>query len=878
MNPILAGFFASCLWSFGEKLIYQIPHRRSDRRQAEEQADFILEAFNQIKDEIQAVQDKLDEEPILESIGAKFIDNFHGNVEQLEITLSDFGENILEIMESLERLESESKKVVTGLEDLGRGQQDNRQILMRIYHAVVEPESSPDFDREAFVDQIAEIYRITGHEVQRNVAIGEDKIDMTADFPMPLGMPKQTAYVQCVQDHEVSRKEMDDFRKALSDEKRATGMIVSQHGFEAGALTLAGEHGIIALNYDQLVSQIIDFSTYRERCMRDYEQAGFEQGVPLKRLYVEQDIIEDGTRKEYPLSDYVEEWMANDTQNLLVILADFGIGKTSYTLKLASELAAKRKLGNTGITPVRIELKSYREALKYETMIINHLTEFKVPTTGYEAFDFLLRTGEVLLILDAFDEMQVQVNEEITRKNFDELYKAVAEKDKAKVILTCRTHYFREHPVVESLVYDIDAPEGFRTPAGTALYKHISCRQNCRICFLQPFDEEKIKEYLCNPFFKEGEATLEMLEENPGLRDLATRPVLLAMIAQSFREISKKGDMPSTAALYEVYIQKWIERDDARTNLTKQGKGGFAEALATRLWIENRERMHYSELRPMVEQHFKSRIRVPQDAEYAEHEVRTASFLTRDAEGNYGFAHKSFMEFFLARKFAGEIERNQMADFGRERITKEVAGFLTDMVTEESLLESIRNKTPEEVGYTGANVVFVLRTVKNDLSGVDFSDCVLSHADFSGDVFGLSDFSSPCSLAGADLSNAYMDNVQLSTYSVSSVTYSPDDKYIVVGGVVVVGGGGGGGVTILDASDFSIVKEIETKYYVRHVTYSPDDKYIVVVGGGGVTILDAASFEIVREMVFVQNNVKGMKMDGVKGLDPIYEDALRRAI
>ena len=45
-----------------------------------------------------------------------------------------------------------------------------------------------------------------------------------------------------------------------------------------------------------------------------------------------------------------------------------------------------------------------------------------------------------------------------------------------------------------------------------------------------------------------------------------------------------------------------------------------------------------------------------------------------------------------------------------------------------------------------------------------------------------------------------------------------------------------------------------------------------------LTILDAASCEIVKEMVFVENNVKGMKMDGVKGLDPIYEDALRRAI
>ena len=67
----------------------------------------------------------------------------------------------------------------------------------------------------------------------------------------------------------------------------------------------------------------------------------------------------------------------------------------------------------------------------------------------------------------------------------------------------------------------------------------------------------------------------------------------------------------------------------------------------------------------------------------------------------------------------------------------------------------------------------------------------------------------------------------------------------------------------------------------RHVIYSPDEKYIVVVGGvvvGGVTILDSQSFQVVKEIVRVANDVKGMKIDGVKGLDPVLEEALRRAI
>jgi len=718
-----------------------------------------------------------------------------------------------------------------------------------------------ELDREAFVAQVEEIYRITGHEVQRDVIIGGEKLDISAALPMTLGRPKQITYVRCVHDHEVIRQEMNNFRQVLADAPRATGMMVSQHGFESGAMELSEKHSIVALTYDQLVSEIIDFSSYLDKCMRNYAQQGVEYGVPLKKLYVEQDIIEDVTGKKYPLRDYVKDWLADDSQNLLVILGDFGIGKTSYTLKLASELAEKRKLEKAGIIPVRIELKNYRETLSYEKMLVNHLLEHKVTTTSNDAFDFLLRTGEVLLMLDAFDEMAVQVNELVTKANFGELYKAV--KGKAKVILTCRTHYFREHPEVESLIYDIHAPEGFRTPGGTALYRSISGRKNCKICFLLPFDYGrlldsdggKVGEYLHKALGKEKEDALKMLNKNWGMRDLATRPVLLSMIAQSFRELSKMGDISSTAALYEVYIQKWIERDDIRTNLTKEGKEKFAEVLASKLWLENRERIHYSELRPLVEQHFKSKIRVPLDAEYAEHEVRTASFLTRDMEGNYRFAHKSFMEFFLAQKFAEEIKGNRIIDFAREEITIEVADFLAGMIKDEgSLYALIRNKPPEEVGYVCANVVSVLKAIKKgNLAGADFSNCVLSNANFFEISSWWDYYGNPCSLAGADFSNAYIDGIYLPLYDFSRIDLSPDGKYIAVSGHACVSIGGrsrfvfGGGVSVLDSADFHIVKEIESKNSVDHAAYSPDGKYIIVAGHN-VIILDSSDFFTVKKV------------------------------
>ena len=822
-EAILIGLFVNFLFSFKDN-VYAFFKSKEER----EQAEFIKATLTKIDSDLKAVTNWNDEKT-LERIGQKFIDNFDGNIDTLIMILNN---HKLEIIKSME---NRFDKV------------DDR--LVEIIELLKRPDDQINTDRKAFVSQVEKIFRMSGEKIERNVIVNEKKIDISSATSAGFGRPDNITYIQCVHDHEVKREDVSEFINILSSVSRATGMIVSKFGFEPSALSRANEKYIVARTYDQLVSELIEFSSYMDKLIDDYEQNGVEYKMPLKKLYIEQNIIEDRTGRKDSLSNYVNEWLKDNTQNLLVILGDYGTGKTSFTLKYASELANKRKLENKGIIPVRIELKKYREAIDYDTMIVNHLSENGI-TPNKEAFDFLLRTGNIMLMLDAFDEMAVQVNEEVTKKNFGELCKAV--NGKAKVILTCRTHYFKEHPEVKSRVFDIRAPKGFITDAGTPLYESISSLKNRKICFLQYFDDIKIREYLNNALGKKAEEAMDMLnnEKYKGLKDLATRPVLLAMIAQSYSEISKGEIIPSAAGLYEAYIQKWVDRDDEKINLTKDGKVTFAEQLAVKLWLENKNNIHYRDLSPLVNEHFKSKILAPADLEYAEHEVRASSFLTRDADGNYGFAHKSFMEFFIARKFVGEIITNQIIDFGKNKITKEIADLMSDMVKDESaMINLIRNKTPEMAGYAGANVVFILGSKRIALSNSDLSNCVLSYSNFSN-------FDS---LAGTNFSNSYMDNISFPLRIFSNIALSSDGEYIVAGGniitrididnVIVIASATVGVVTILNSSDFSIKKEIDTNG-AYNLTYSPDGKYIVVGGGfgGGVTILNSSDFSIRKEI------------------------------
>jgi len=816
-EAILIGLFVNFLFSFKDN-VYAFFKSKEER----EQFEFVKATLTKIDSDLKAVTNWNDEKT-LERIGQKFIDNFGGNIDTLIMILNN---HKLEIIKSMEnRFDKVDDKLVEIIELLKR------------------PDNQINTDREAFVSQVAQIFRLNGDEVHRNVSVSGKNIDISTSTSAGLGRPKHITYINCVHDHKVTWNEANDFRNIINNAQKAMGMIVSQYGFEDSVKSFADENDITTLTYDQLVSELIDFSSYMDELIDDYEQNGVEYKMPLKKLYIEQNIIEDRTGRKDPLSNYVNKWLNDNTQNLLVILGDYGTGKTSFTLKYASELANKRKLENKGIIPVRIELKKYREALSYDTMIVSHLSENGI-STNKEAFDFLLKTGNIMLMLDAFDEMAVQVNEEVTKKNFGELCKAV--NGKAKVILTCRTHYFKEHPEVKSRVFDIRAPKGFITDEGTPLYESISSLKNRKICFLQYFDDIKIREYLNNALGEKAKEAMDMLnnENYKGLKDLATRPVLLAMIAQSYNEISKGEIIPSAAGLYEAYIQKWVDRDDEKINLTKDGKVTFAEQLAVKLWLENEDKIHYRDLSPLVNEHFKSKILAPADLEYAEHEVRASSFLTRDADGNYGFAHKSFMEFFIARKLVGEIVTNQIVDFGKNEITGEIADLMSDMVKDESaMINFIRNKTPDIAGYAGANVVSILRSKRNELRNFDLTNCVLSHSYFN--------FSS---LAGTNFSNSYMDNISIPLYSFHDIVPSPDGKYIVV----VVGSSffiDIGVVTILNSSDFSIVKEVDIKHGASNLTYSPNGKYIVVVVGssffidiGGVTILNSSDFSIKKEI------------------------------
>jgi hypothetical protein len=144
------------------------------------------------------------------------------------------------------------------------------------------------------------------------------------------------------------------------------------------------------------------------------------------------------------------------------------------------------------------------------------------------------------------------------------------------------------------------------------------------------------------------------------------------MITGSLPEL-KPGQAINAARLYEVYTDLWLKRDEekGRTLITRDDKRLFMQQLSLEMLRRDELSIHYSRLPERVRVHF--HLEKADEIDYFAHDIRTCSFLNRDGEGNYGFLHKSFQEFFVAQWLAPKLLDSSAPEM---RINEEIRGFV----------------------------------------------------------------------------------------------------------------------------------------------------------------------------------------------------------
>ncbi|NUO80095.1 DUF1566 domain-containing protein [candidate division KSB1 bacterium] len=305
----------------------------------------------------------------------------------------------------------------------------------------------------------------------------------------------------------------------------------------------------------------------------------------------------------------VDEALAQSTAHrYLILLADSGMGKTSFLLNYFARYLRKGKRGFAlQLVPLGIPDADARIAT-------------------------IAKKEKTVLLLDALDEDTLAIVDHAARLR--DLVKLT--RDFQKVLITCRTQFF---PKEEEIPRETGIVKvGPRAAGETAQYLFHKL-------YLSPFTDEQVEAYLKKryAFWQRRRRKLAdaMVQKIP---NLSVRPMLLAHVEDLVRA---DRAVNYSFELYEEMVEAWLEREEGIfSNLKKESLRQFSERLAVDLHLNRKRR---------------GAVRIPR-AELAvlaqawnipleEWLLSGRSLLNRDAEGNYKFAHRVIMEYLIVKRF-----------------------------------------------------------------------------------------------------------------------------------------------------------------------------------------------------------------------------------
>ena len=557
----------------------------------------------------------------------------------------------------------------------------------------------------SFSEQMAALLQLLGYSVTPGTQLDGLAIDLIARIES--GLDSTTYLVECKAGN-IPKSAVEALRARLEQPEaramQARGMVLGR-SLSPAAQTYAKDHGIQALTPEDLERKLQDFGPMLGKIIASFEQ------MPLARAYVRQCAkrgnfsapTTPANTEKTQIDDLVAHgiaWANGEGKRLWVLLGDYGTGKTAYSQKLEYELAKLARQGNQHPVPLRINLREVPNKVTLEELLAEAWQRASGQRKDPAVLLYLIERGRLVLLLDSFDEMGLATSGRSVVEQFRSLVRLAGTAGQTalanRVLLTCREQFFKDHGEATSTMSGRNA----EIEAQSAL-QGLTLGFDGSIDTVATFTEGQIAEFLQKRLGEEaGQAALAFLQRQ-NLMQLGDRPQLLDIIIQSLPQLKEQenasGRPLSTGALYQIYTDKWLEdfKPIERQSSSKQLRM-ILEMLAQVLWQRVGNRIHYGDLYALVKDRPDLRGRL--DPNQLDVELRTAAFLSRTPDGFYGFSHRSFLEYFLARRI--EHASCHCAETGGQgevvavldvpRLSAEVCGFVADFAAPEEAGNTVR--------------------------------------------------------------------------------------------------------------------------------------------------------------------------------------------
>jgi hypothetical protein len=506
------------------------------------------------------------------------------------------------------------------------------------------------------------------------------------------------------------------------------------------------EKRVTILTEGSLLDGLVNFRDYFNRIRRRVEREKLpESDLTLKEMYVVSDyrIWEDADRRT-DLEAYLESWLADPSRRQIALLGEYGQGKSTCSLMFAYHLI-NQESGPPRI-PIIVELRgrSPRSMTPRDILGI-WANQNRVET---ESLERLNDAGRLVLILEGFDEMDLVGDAARRIEHFLALWRLCG--PRSKVLITGRPNFFLDNQERDRALR-ID-----RSAAG---------RPYCEPVYLMPFDLGQIRQTLRGLDQNTREEICSLAERDEKFREVIGRPSLLFIVGLVWttERLSELGDRINSATVMDLFIRRTEARQEDKTPygpefmiLTARERSFFMQGVAAYMAANHLSNQITAEQLdelierlceaipaevstgpppgPALAEPLRDRIkRSLHGLDSVKTDVRSCGLLATDPSkaGTFRFAHKSFMEYLVARVLAHgdsgiEIHESYFEipkhDFSSICATTKLdlahLGFYPESVA--FFAEMIRNHALEELmhDYDPALAIHIERFTLNDIAKI----------------------------------------------------------------------------------------------------------------------------------------------------------------
>jgi hypothetical protein len=493
-----------------------------------------------------------------------------------------------------------------------------------------------------------------GFLTQENIFIGNRQVDIYAEMKNLL-YEKRFLVECCTRNKPLTEaliKDMSFWSDKISKtlDKQYDNLIILDYEFDIKFETIGAEYNIKIMTLKELQKMSFDPTGIVKKIIENY------QSEILSQVYIELSCQTQEDKKGTiykPVEKFFDKFFNGTDKGGIAVLGNFGTGKSSLCKHYAF-LLASRWLDNPDYSylPFLISLRDLQDFSNLENDLLQYMKMENIESVTMEGLTNWLRHGKTMLILDGFDEMASKMNRLDINRNIHFLSNFTKQYN-AKIILTCRTHFFKTQVEEEN---------------------HLKLLR----LYILDWGAQEIKDYVkkYNPSgFTES---MEIIKETYNLEELAKTPLFANMISETVESIKESVNQ---GKLYQVYTDKWIQSQDYRSHLLPEQKQSFMEELALEMFNKNILAIKHNEFSNIILKLIPNSSQ--ESLKELDTEIRTCTFLIRNNEGDYYFAHKSFMEFFIALKFSKDIKSNDFKQFSKKEISIEIAGFIKNYFDKE---------------------------------------------------------------------------------------------------------------------------------------------------------------------------------------------------